>query len=150
MICALENHDPHGRVNKMRRTGTDVAFYAQGIGEQFGISRNTAEKHLVRCTLGIFKAPLMRSSRPLYRPPHTDKVTTALIRAESRLQRTWGKKKLRVVPDTRHVITPPPACSAIAELPHRRQRPCVYQTGAHGDIKATHPPTTDDGLQRRF
>jgi len=121
-------------------------FTLTELCEQFGISRKTAYKHLERYALGGFKALEPRSSRPLHSPASTDEAVTALILAERRLHRTWGPKKLRVVLETKHGITSPPACSTIAELlrrhglsVRRRRRPGVYQTDARGCTEATQP-----------
>ena len=121
-------------------------FTLTELCEQFGISRKTAYKHLERYALGGFKALEPRSSRPLHSPASTDEAVAALILAERRLHRTWGPKKLRVVLETKHGITSPPACSTIAELlrrhglsVRRRRRPGVYQTDARGCTEATQP-----------
>jgi putative transposase len=121
-------------------------FTLTELCEQFGISRKTAYKHLERYAAGGFKALATRTSRPLRSPARTDEALTALILAERRRHRTWGPKKLRVVLETRHGITAPPACSTIAELlrrhglsVRRRRRPGVYETEARGCTKATQP-----------
>jgi transposase len=121
-------------------------FTLTELCEQFGISRKTAYKHLERYATGGFKALATRTSRPLHSPARTDEAVTALILAERRLHRTWGPKKLRVVLETKHGITAPPACSTIAELlrrhglsVRRRRRPGVYQADAHGCTKANQP-----------
>lgn len=70
-------------------------FTITDLCEQFGISRKTAYKHLERYALGGFKALQPRSHRPHHCPQRTDAEVEALILAERRRHRTWGRRSCR-------------------------------------------------------
>lgn len=81
-------------------------FTITDLCEQFGISRETAYKHLERYALGGFKALQPRSHRP-HHSQRTAAEVEALILAERRRHRTWGPKKLQVILETRHGLEGP-------------------------------------------
>ncbi len=66
-------------------------FSVSDLCEQFGISRKTGYKHLERYAAFGPTGLEPRSHRPHRSPHRTDEAGAALILAERRLHRTWGR-----------------------------------------------------------
>jgi transposase len=67
------------------------------VSEQFGISRKTGHKYLVRYAEDGSVGLNEHSRRPRGSPGATDKSVEGLILKERRRHPTWGPKKLRVL-----------------------------------------------------
>ena len=106
-------------INRFVVLASSGRFSVTDLCEQFGISRKTAYKHLERYAVEGLAGLRPRSHRPHEFPQRTDVAVEALILAERRQHRTWGPKKLQAVLEMKHAIERPPACSTIAEIPHR-------------------------------
>ena len=103
--------------------------------EEFGISRKSGHKWLVRHAQGGALALADGSRAPHSVPLRTSEAIERLVVAERRLHPTWGAKKIRVVLERKHSMEVPPALSTLGEIlkrhgmiEARRRRP-----GAAGD-----------------
>ena len=66
-------------------------FTVTELCEQFGIRSATGYKHVERCAADGLQGLQTRSHRPHQFPQRTDEAVEALILAERRLHRTWGR-----------------------------------------------------------
>jgi transposase InsO family protein len=109
-------------------------FTITELCEDFGISRKTGHKWLVRYADGGLKSLEEQSRAPKTVPARTDPSIERLIIKERRRKKTWGPKKIRQRLITQHGIENPPALSTIGGIlkregliESRRQRAGIFK-----------------------
>ena len=91
-------------------------FTVSEVCEQFGISRKTGHKWLVRYAEGGFQGLAERSRAPKSVTRRTGEDIERLIVGEKRLHLTWGPKKIQRILTLKHGIERPPVVSTVGEV----------------------------------
>jgi transposase InsO family protein len=98
-------------VEAVREAGSFTA-----LCREFGISRKTGYKWLVRYRARGVEGCRELSRRPRASPTRVPAAVEALVLRERHRHPTWGPKKLREILGTTYGLTPVPAVSTIANL----------------------------------
>jgi transposase InsO family protein len=91
-------------------------FTVSELCGEFGITRKTGHKWLVRYAAGGMKALEERSRAPRSVTSRTSVEVERLIVSEKRLHLTWGPKKIHRVLMVKHGLERPPVVSTVGEV----------------------------------